>query len=1015
MSGSHLSRDFFALVKAIGESKSKQEEDRIILGEIQTLKKILSGGKGSDNGSAGSAKKKAKEYLVRLMYVEMLGHDGSFGYIKAVELAAAQSIVHKRTGYLACGACLSPDHEFRFMLINRLQRDLASSNILEVCSALTAVVRLITTDMVATVVNDVTKLLSHQNDLVRKKSIIALHRLHQLDESNITSQDLTGHLRRILCDRDPSVMGASLCVIEKMTIKDAAPFKDLVPSLVSILKQVVEHRLPSEFDYHRVPAPWLQMKLVRILSLLGKGDKSSSEGMYAILADAVKRADTGINAGFAIVYEVVKAVTIIYPNTTLLDVAAEAISRFMDSSNHNLKYLGVTGLAMIVKDHPQYAAAHQLAVVECLDDPDETLQRKTLDLLFSMCNPVNCEFIATKLLSFLKDTSDEFLRKDLTKKIVVISERYAPNQQWYISTIITLFSIPGAGELVNPEIAQNLMSLLAEGGGDDDEEEDNAMRMAAVETFVNLLDEPQMPPILLQTLAWSLGEYAFLLEDIELSEIIEDLCKLARRTVIGESSRRYLVTAVFKLVSQLGTCPPCAAHLVDDYTKSRDPILQQSCIEFQSLITENVQLLTEVFPVDASCEDVGADENLSIVQGFVDQALAKGMNPYSPPDEADSDEEEDGAGQASKPVFNITPYEKPSAQPQQYQQQQAINPSFSSSTDTSGGASMSSGGAGGDGGVQLGGGGDVGLRLSGVANVWGPNMEVKKQEPVVVEKKPEPVMQPMVEDIPAPVAASAFVAVEEQKAKELTDKEKMAMALFGGLGGGGGGGGGAKERRGSTGKSKLEAMREKKAAAAAGTVPGSAPVPVPTPAPAPSDAGMDLLDMTFDGPTEVVVASPPTAVLGFDGGGDLLSPAPSSAPAPTPVAGNNDPFGVLNEPASLEAFSYESVNVVPLPIDTAGFGSRWGQCGFQKKASVKTPNRINSLDDIPAVLPGFGFHPVETIVKTSEAIAAGVVGGDGLILLHFKVKGGGLGVDVTVKANNPTIGEKCFEYMLESM
>ena len=31
MSGAHLSKDFFALVKAIGESKSKQEEDRIII------------------------------------------------------------------------------------------------------------------------------------------------------------------------------------------------------------------------------------------------------------------------------------------------------------------------------------------------------------------------------------------------------------------------------------------------------------------------------------------------------------------------------------------------------------------------------------------------------------------------------------------------------------------------------------------------------------------------------------------------------------------------------------------------------------------------------------------------------------------------------------------------------------------------------------------------------------------------------------------------------------------------
>ena len=60
MSGSHLSRDFFALVKAIGESKSKQEEDRIILGEIQTLKKILSSPPTNDP-SNGSAKKKAKE------------------------------------------------------------------------------------------------------------------------------------------------------------------------------------------------------------------------------------------------------------------------------------------------------------------------------------------------------------------------------------------------------------------------------------------------------------------------------------------------------------------------------------------------------------------------------------------------------------------------------------------------------------------------------------------------------------------------------------------------------------------------------------------------------------------------------------------------------------------------------------------------------------------------------------------------------------------------------------------
>ena len=116
------------------------------------------------------------------------------------------------------------------------------------------------------------------------------------------------------------------------------------------------------------------MKIIRILRQLGKGDKASSEEMYGILSDCINRADSGINAGYAVIYECVKCISTIYPNPTLLDVAATAISRFMESTNHNLKYLGVTGLAAIVKDYPKYAANHQLAVVECLSDSDETLQ-----------------------------------------------------------------------------------------------------------------------------------------------------------------------------------------------------------------------------------------------------------------------------------------------------------------------------------------------------------------------------------------------------------------------------------------------------------------------------------------------------------------------------------------------------------------------------------------------------------------------------------------------------------------
>ena len=45
--------------------------------------------------------KRLKEFLVRLIYVEMLGHAASFGYMKAVEMAASSNLLHKRVGALA--------------------------------------------------------------------------------------------------------------------------------------------------------------------------------------------------------------------------------------------------------------------------------------------------------------------------------------------------------------------------------------------------------------------------------------------------------------------------------------------------------------------------------------------------------------------------------------------------------------------------------------------------------------------------------------------------------------------------------------------------------------------------------------------------------------------------------------------------------------------------------------------------------------------------------------------------
>ena len=116
----------------------------------------------------------------------------------------------------------------------------------------------------------------------------------------------------------------------------------------------------------------------------------------------------------------------------MLELAANSINKFLESENNNLKYLGINALISIVTVNPKFALEHQLTVVDCLESSDQTLQRETLDLLFKMTNSQNVKVIVDKLMNFLKNTNDKHFKKDLVKKISILSERYAPDHKWFI-------------------------------------------------------------------------------------------------------------------------------------------------------------------------------------------------------------------------------------------------------------------------------------------------------------------------------------------------------------------------------------------------------------------------------------------------------------------------------------------------------------------------------------------------------------------------------------------------------
>ena len=509
---------------------------------------------------------------------------------------------------------------------------MTSNDHTEVANALVATSMLITTEMIPAVIGPVANLLSHKREFVRKRALLALHRFYQLDKTSISH--LYDEIFKLLCDPDPSVMTASVVLLDDICKDDPTIAKGLVPSLVSIQKQIIEMRLPRDYDYHNVPAPWVQIKIIRLLSRLGYGDQTTSEKMYSVIADTMARADAGTAIGHAISYECIRCVVRIYPNSDLLEAASKATAFFINNPVANLKYLGLNALGEMVKENPTVAATHQMAVMNCLSSDDEALKRKAIDLLFAISNENNVQVVIDKMLDFLKTTNDEYFQILLITRVNDLAERFAPNPSWYIKTITQLFL--AAGDVVPNNVASTVMKLLEEGQGDPDI--DYKMRGEAVAMYLELMDEPKLPAVFVQVLCFVLGQYGDTAE-VGVEEVVRRLCALFARLSDVET-KGYCVNAIMKNCGRLGSATEDADLIMKECCFSRDVDLQQRGYMFKVMM-EEIGLLNVACPGASEDQAFEVDESLAFLQTYSDEMRINGAPEYNPPEDSEEEREEE--------------------------------------------------------------------------------------------------------------------------------------------------------------------------------------------------------------------------------------------------------------------------------------------------------------------------------------------------------------------------------------
>lgn len=116
--------------------------------------------------------------------------------------------------------------------------------------------------------------------------------------------------------------------------------RQAVPVLVRHLKALVTTGYSPEHDVSGITDPFLQVKILRLLRILGRGDAQASETMNDILAQVATNTDSTKNVGNSILYETVLTVLEIEADSGLRVMAINILGKFLSNKDNNIRRVG---------------------------------------------------------------------------------------------------------------------------------------------------------------------------------------------------------------------------------------------------------------------------------------------------------------------------------------------------------------------------------------------------------------------------------------------------------------------------------------------------------------------------------------------------------------------------------------------------------------------------------------------------------------------------------------------------
>lgn len=363
----------------------------------------------------------------KLTYLQMLGYDISWSAFNVIEVMSSTKFTFKRIGYLAAAQSFHDGTDVLMLTTNMIRKDLSSQNMYDAGVSLNGLSCFVTPDLARDLANDIMTLMTSTRPYLRKKAVLIMYKVFlQFPEA---LRPAFSRLKEKLEDPDPGVQSAAVNVICELARKNPRNYLSLAPLFFKLMTSSTNN--------------WVLIKIIKLFGALTPLEPRLGKKLIEPLTNLIHS-----TSAMSLLYECINTVIAGIPNhNASIQLCVQKLRILIEDSDQNLKYLGLLAMSKILASHPKSVQSHKDLILQCLDDKDESIRLRALDLLYGMVSKKNLMEIVKKLMVHMDKAEGTYYRDELLAKIVEIcgqsNYQYVTNFEWYVSILVELTRMEG--------------------------------------------------------------------------------------------------------------------------------------------------------------------------------------------------------------------------------------------------------------------------------------------------------------------------------------------------------------------------------------------------------------------------------------------------------------------------------------------------------------------------------------------------------------------------------------------